>query len=151
MVTDMEKAMPHYLVPNPEMLVAREALRVARLQRAAALLAVASGDKSVFDVIAEACSESGRPLLKLELRDLVLSQPDLHTSGRADGFLRRVASLLESEVDLSRERLSWLVDPRAGGRRLIAWIDADSERRPPWPGFPHTAEDPVSEPGSDSP
>ncbi|GAA4153738.1 hypothetical protein GCM10022286_00490 [Gryllotalpicola daejeonensis] len=124
------------LAPQP---VAQSYQLAARRQRAAALLRVTAGEITVPDLIREACSEAGRPLLRLTLRQVLLAQPKW-TKGRVERTLIRLGQVLEADLgEHARLNLAWLVDPRSGGRRFTAFCDClVPSQAPPWDGFPWT-------------
>lgn len=119
---------------------ARAARRAADQVRAQALVSVASGEASIWDVLARAATPSGRPLLRLSLHQLLIAQPGVGTKSARS----RVASLLDlvrsATAGESQRALTvqWLIDPRAHGRRMLAFIEVMDEHTgtPPWRGFP---------------
>lgn len=118
--------------------LARQALVSADAQRAEHLLAVAEGTLNVEDVIEAACSESGRPLRRIGLRQLYLSQPGWGTA-RVNALLGALAKRTAHEGHLRELDIAWLIDPRQYGRRYLTLIDLRSSRRSaPWSGFPFT-------------
>jgi len=128
---------------HPDMSPQRAALTVARLDRAEHLVAITLGYLSPYDVIVLACRPERRALRRISLRELLLAQPGVGER-RADAFLDLVASLLELPVPFDRKRrIQWLIDPRAGGRRLRAWVDASRPKTPPSPAFPFDQVPPV--------
>lgn len=122
---------------RPSLNTANSARAVAERRRSAALIEVASGEASVADVITAAATEAGRPLLRITLRQLLLAQPGWGTE-RTAKVLSQTLTVLESQnVPMRRLTIAWLLDPRAGGRRLMAFCDSLSTRtEPPWVGFP---------------
>jgi hypothetical protein len=118
--------------------VARQALVSADAQRAEHLLAVAEGTLSVEDVIEAACSEAGRPLRRIGLRQLYLAQPGWGAA-RVEALLGALAKRTAHEGHLRELDISWLIDPRQYGRRYLTLIDLRCTRRgAPWNGFPFT-------------
>lgn len=116
---------------------AAAARRSAAGVRAEYLVSVSSGLLSVFDVLDAVVTEEGRPLLKVSIRQLLLSQEGWGAK-RTDDTLAMLASFTDAPV--AKMTIGWLTDPRAQGARLIAFADVMSPRRspvrPPWPGFP---------------
>jgi hypothetical protein len=125
--------------PQQDARALRHAADAARRMRSEWLVAVAEGLVTIDDVLDEASTESGRPLQKISLRQLLLAQPFVGES-RKDEVLRRMADILSDEVKSSREvttcSISFILDPRAGGRRYIALQDARSGQDTPVSGFP---------------
>lgn len=115
---------------------ARAALSQARLMRAEYLIALAEGLITVQDVIDAALNDDGRPLRRISLRQLLLSQP-----GWGERRTTRLLSVLAGRMG-STDRpkdmtIAWLLDPRCGGRRYLAWLDVQQAKNSaPWPGFP---------------
>lgn len=115
---------------------ARAGLSSARRTRSEYLVAVAVGVIGINDVIMAACQADGIPLRTLRLRDLLMARPRTGAA-TADAHLRHTALALGmSEGSIGGATIGWLIDTRAGGRRLLAWLDGFAERKPPWPGFP---------------
>lgn len=119
---------------------ARQAAALARRTRAEWLMGVAAEAISVDDVLAEAGRPTGRPLAAIGLRQLLASQAGWGM-GRADRVVARVLSMSGATNPSGRRlTLGWLLDPRCGGVRYLAWCDALHTDRasPPWTGFPYT-------------
>lgn len=116
---------------------ARAALSEARRMRSEYLVAVTTGLLTVRDVVDAAALDSGRPLRRILLRQLHLSQ-----EGWGDARTSRLLSGLGARIDLRDGEvgdwtIAWLLDPRAGGRRYLAWLDVQQEKTvEPWTGFP---------------
>lgn len=90
---------------------------------------------TVLEAVAE---QENRPLLRLRLRMLLRYQPGWGAV-RADQVIDHVLSVTGAKLDRRLVTVGWLLDPRAGGRRFTAWIDAlEPKKDPPWTGFPHT-------------
>lgn len=125
--------------PVPSRAHANAALAAARRTRARWLLAVTAGQVTPTEVIAQAATASGRPLLALTLRQLVIAQPGWGVR-RTEAALAKLASFSQATTT-RRMNISWLLDPRCAGSRYIAWCDVMHTRRDqaPWPGFPFTA------------
>jgi hypothetical protein len=116
--------------------------RRADVVRAEALLSVARGTLTVWDVLRQASVPAGKPLLRLSLRQLLLAQPGV---GLKISFTRTRAlfALLGVPMDPSAPSatVQWLIDPRANGRRVLALIDVMGVRTgPPWAGFPFASQ-----------
>lgn len=123
----------------PSLERARTALSQARLVRAEYLVALAEGLIDVSDVLEFAATEAGKPLRRISLRQLLLSQP-----GWGDRRTKHALSLLTDRlgapINMKEMTIAWLLDPRAGGRRYMAWLDVRQPKdEAPWPGFPFTA------------
>lgn len=137
---DIFSAVP--MPPAVSLDVANEARRAARETRAAALLSVRNGEMTPFDVLDWAATEEGRPLMKLSLYQLLIAQEGWGDK-KAKDALRRLCEVLEIKVpDTTSLKIGWLLDPRSGGRRYLAWVDVIEIRtkkiQPPWTGFPFT-------------
>lgn len=90
---------------------------------------------SIPDLLRQATTEEGRPLRRISLRQLLLTQEGWGRA-RADRVLSLTTSLLGHEPT-SRLTVAWLIDARAGRRRVHALADALTERVAPWIGFPY--------------
>ncbi|WP_156250841.1 hypothetical protein [Pseudactinotalea terrae] len=127
-----------WLAPAPQAAAAR---RSAAMRRAEYLMSVTDGLLSVNDVVNAAAEPGNKALLRITLHQLLLSQPGWGQV-RAGAAMDRLVSLLGLRLDvgpLRRLPLSWLLDPRAAGTRLLAWLDATTpQMAAPWPGFPFT-------------
>ncbi|MGC0252644.1 hypothetical protein [Pseudactinotalea sp. Z1748] len=115
----------------------------AERMRAEHLLGVAEGFLTIWDVIAEAARDTYRALLKIRLRQLLLSQPGWRPA-RADAVVTKTMATTgatSTRDEMLKLRLSWLLDSRTGGNRLAALADAIlclEDPGPPWPGFPYS-------------
>lgn len=120
---------------------AADARRSAALRRAEHLMAVTDGMLSIADVVEAACQPGNKALLRITLHQLLLSQPGWGEV-RTSATLQRLLTLLGLRLDPARTRrlpVAWLVDPRAAGTRLLAWLDATNpQMAAPWPGYPFT-------------
>lgn len=128
--------------PDTPLSHANTAREAAIRVRAAATLSVARGEMTVWDVLQDA--ETSRPHGKITLKQLLLAQEGWGPS-RALAALTRTARTVGWDRDtkaVSRLNIDWLLDPRAGGRRILAFADAlmPAKDEPPWPGFPYTPE-----------
>lgn len=120
----------------PSIEVAREALSAARRTRAEYLIALTEGLIDISDLLAFAVTEDGAPLRRISLRQLLLSQP-----GWGERRTARVLSALSDRLGTAERpkdmTIAWLIDPRSGGRRYLAWLDVrQAKSSAPWPGFP---------------
>lgn len=129
------------MVETPSVVSARAALSDARRQRAEYLIALSEGLLEPRDVVDAAALDAGRPLRKITLRQLHLSQ-----EGWGERRTQRLLSAVAARIGLSEEHVkgktvAWLIDPRSGGRRYLAWLDAQQEKDgAPWAGFPFTKQ-----------
>lgn len=113
----------------------RERLARARRQRHQALADVALGHLTPHDVVVAAAQPHGRPLLRIGIRPLLGSQPGWgnRTVNRFLDHLSGICPLPNRDI-----QIRWILDPRSGGRRFLAWLDTWRPQRPPWPDFPYT-------------
>lgn len=118
---------------------AQSARRRADLTRAQALLRVTAGRSTIWDILREASMPAGRALLRLSVRQLLLAQPGVGVR-TARGQLESLIITLGHPIGATTRAmtLQWLLDPRAGGHRTLAFIDVMGGRPEacPWPGFP---------------
>ena len=125
--------------PTQSIYTLRAARDTARKVRAEWLVAVAEGLVSVDDVIREAGTQVGHPLLVVSLRQLLLAQP-LVGEARTETVLTKMTERLESANSIAPTSRHWtvssLLDKRVGGRRYIAFQDARMSRVTPSSGFP---------------
>ena len=128
-----------------DMHVQRLAAAKAKKQRSQYLFRVLVGDLSPMELLAEALIAENHALRSLELsqvfdRPLPGAPADTHRAyvpWRA--VRRRLLETLALDPATPNRRLtvSWVHDPRAGGRRWFALCDALRPRdQRPWPGFP---------------
>ena len=122
-----------------DMTAQRAALDDARRFRAGHLMAVLEGLLEPLDVIDAAHEPTGTALRKIRLKDLILAPEK--TPVRTWPLIRsRMLATLELEVPDRSLTIGWVIDPRAGGRRLYALKDALQPRSDvAWPGFPWAA------------
>lgn len=124
--------------PAHPVAAAREALARARSTRAAALIDVVERRLDVEQFLVRAATEEGRPLRRTTLRQLLLAQPDWRPK-KVDEALSVLAEKIGlSNDDLGTKTVSWLIDPRASGRRHQVWQDTLLGKPEPWGGFPHS-------------
>lgn len=123
----------------PPIAEARVALSDARRYRAEWQLGLTAEDVTPLDLFAHAASEEGKPLRRLTLRQVLLALPGygpIRTQTVLDALAVRVGVPTgPSTHDLT---VAWLLDPRAGGKRFLCWLDATREKMTPWTGFPAT-------------
>lgn len=105
---------------------ARVARDKAARQRFMYVEAVEVGDLTVDDVITAACQSAGKALLRLRLDKLLMAQPGFYPR-HARAILASLDSVLADTARLPRgtyrHTVAWLVDPRARGRRIAAWVN----------------------------
>lgn len=114
--------------------LANSAKPAAARTRADFLLSLQTGLISISELIDAATSEDDRALRRLTLRQVLL-----HQEGWGRARTERVLSELTSSLGLAPTRrltVAWLIDARAGGRRVRALADALSGAQP-WIGFPY--------------
>jgi hypothetical protein len=121
----------------PSLDVANSARTVAIHERARQLIAVTEETKTIHEVIRNAATPHGRPLLRITLRQLLLAQPGWGEQ-KTTGALNKMARVIGQPAPTLRKlTIAWLLDPRAGGRRFMAFCDIFSAKSAsPWPGFP---------------
>ncbi|MBG0738705.1 hypothetical protein IV500_04640 [Paeniglutamicibacter antarcticus] len=125
----------------PTLETANEARRGADTYRAQWLMLVHEGMVTPGDVLTDAAGTQARPLLKLTLRQLLLAQPGWGRT-RAYAIIDKVLSVADASIDRRQVTIGWLLDPRAGGRRFAAWLDAiDPRKELSAPGFPHAKKE----------
>ncbi len=118
-----------------------QAKKQAARTRAEWILSLHLGYVTATDLIEAACTDEFKPLLRLTLRQVLSNQPGwgVARAQRVLGHLRSVLGL--TGTNTRRLTVAWLVDSRAGGRRVLAWADClDNKSNPPWPGFPYAPE-----------
>lgn len=111
----------------PTLEAANLARRSASRFRAEWLMLIHDRMVNPADVLAEAARPEARPLLKLSLRQLLLAQPGWGRT-RADAIVDNILSVADAKIERRQVTIGWLLDPRAGGRRFAAWIDAFEPR-----------------------
>lgn len=131
--------------PRPPLARANQARRAATTYRAEWLVALAEDVVTLPDVLAHAATEEGRPLLRVRLHQLLTTQPGWGEV-RAGRVLATLGEFLSEPGCATGRTLAWLLDPRAGGRRVTAFLEAYFARRrheTPWPGFPYAKAPPA--------
>ena len=139
--------------PENSIVKVQAALKEARDYRHTWMTAVYDGDATPQQLFAAAASPGGRPLRRITLYQVLVTQDGWGPKRANDalGRLRRFTSP-RSTRPLT---VGWLIDPRSHGARLEAWVDAMESTRSgtPWVGFPwtkrpsHTLETSDVEPG----
>lgn len=123
--------------PQNSLAVLNSARKAANRYRSEWLLSLNDEMVTPADLLAEAGTAAGRPLLKISLSQVLLSQPGWGRK-RCDFILKHVLSIAGVSIDQKNLTVGWLLDSRAGGRRYQAWLDAmESKEGPPWAGFPY--------------
>ena len=119
-----------------DMTTQRAALHEARLFRADHLMAVHEGLLEPLDVVDAAHEPAAQALRKIRLDHLFVAAQG--TSTREWRLIRkRTLGVLCLDVPDRDLTIGWVIDPRAGGRRLHALKDALRPRlQMPWRGFP---------------
>ncbi|MHA3723768.1 hypothetical protein ACXR2T_07805 [Leucobacter sp. HY1910] len=117
-----------------------EARLAAYQARGQQIIAVAEQRLTPQDVIAAAAERE--VLRPITLKRLLGAQPGWGDA-KVGRFTAELARICGTEVKPHRLTIGWLIDRRAGGRRLIAyanlWRQEQRAQRPlPWPGFPYT-------------
>lgn len=126
-----------------DLATAAAARRTANRQRAEYLSSVATGLLSVHDVISAACTTEGAALRRIALAQLLGAQPDWGRTKVRDA-MTHLRTIGGEPHDLGRVTVGWLVDPRARGARLLAFVDSTvPDPGPPWPGFPFAPQPPA--------
>ncbi|KAB1661614.1 hypothetical protein F8O07_06835 [Pseudoclavibacter sp. CFCC 13796] len=122
---------------SPDIVAARDALHIARLMRAEYLLGVNDAVLTIDDVIRSSRQPARSPLRRIQLRQLLMAQTGTGPKG-ADLTIERMFDLLELRRPPKRPTIAWLLDERAGGVRLRAFLDArTTSSEPPWPQWPY--------------
>lgn len=125
---------------------ANNARRAGNAERGRALLAVADGESTIWDVIVAGAATPRSPLLAIKLFQLLTARPDINRP-KAERMLDHVATLTgkpwKDAAQRRRVTVRWLIDPRAGGARYDALVDAvlvvNRVLAPaPAPGFPYS-------------
>lgn len=119
---------------------ARATLAAHRHYRADWLQRLDAGTATPLDLLKDAATPQGRPLLRLTMRQVLLSVP--HSSvGAVEKLLRQLRDVTDCyDLSLGKVTVAWLLDNRCKGSRQAAWIGLEKQARntPPWPGYPFT-------------
>lgn len=113
----------------------RQALTAAQEARAEWLLQIHYKKVKPRDFIDAARDPSWVALRRESLRQVIISEPGVG-EGRWRQVRDRMLDALDIKVWDKDLTVGWVLDPRAGGRRYHALIDALRPREAPWPGFP---------------
>jgi hypothetical protein len=90
-----------------------------------------------FFIMGPVLTEINAAGIQLSLRQVLLAQPAWGRK-RTDAVIEHISSIFGGRMERRQITVGWLLDPRAGGRRFHAWLDAHQPKsRPPWPGFPY--------------
>ncbi len=122
----------------------RAAAAEARHLRAEYLVAVAKGMIDPVDLLEAARATSHRALRTIRLSQVFAARADdapestRNTKTPWPKLRRRLLAALDlAALPDTKMTVSWLLDPRAGGRRWLALHDALRSRdEAPWSGFP---------------
>lgn len=128
---------PELLSPE-ELAVARQS---ANRVRAEWLVALSQGIATVDDLLRAACEPDGKPLMKISLRQLFLSQPGVGEQ-RSKKVVRQLHVAAFGHDDTKWTPLKTvanLLDTRAHGARYLSLRDALATRTTPADGFPFAA------------
>jgi hypothetical protein len=123
--------------PNIPVSVLNSARRSADRFRAEWLILINEEMMKPADLLREAARPEAKPLMKLSLRQVLLAQPGWGRR-KTDTVIDHVSAISGARIDRRKITVGWLLDPRAGGRRFAAWLDAFTPKNQPWPGFPYT-------------
>ena len=113
----------------------RSALAAARRERAELLVDIAKGLLTPREFIDMARDPWWIALRRASLKQVIISEPDVG-AGRWRQVRDRMLDALDIKVPDKYLTVGWVLDPRAGGRRYLALVDALRPREAPWPGFP---------------
>jgi hypothetical protein len=135
---------------------ARSQAGINRGRRHEFLVRVSNGEAGTgpSDVLWTVCQPGNEFLLPLAVRSwatavpgwgvpaanrLVTALVELVSEGHGDQLAPRKG---KSRSSAARQRVtfSWVVDARAQGRRVLAWLALVHPKEPPWDGWPHSPE-----------
>lgn len=112
-------------------------LRKANRVRAEWLMLMSEGIIGPEDILAECESPDSKALLKLSLRQILLSRAGWGRK-RVGAVLGHILSVTGAKIYPKHATVGWLLDSRVGGRRFAAWLDAfQTKSGPSWQGFPY--------------
>lgn len=117
---------------------ANNARLAARSARGWWLLALHEEKVTISDVIEEAATAEGSPLRSIPLSELISSSMGIGKN-RSESLSEKIAEICRGDGCAQRNpTIGWLLDPRAGGRRMAAFADCLTPLRVhvPWEGFP---------------
>jgi hypothetical protein len=108
--------------------------------RARWLLALAEEPAQLSELLEAAGTQVGSPLRFITLEELIATARRCSLSKAREVVRRIVSTCVGGSGGGVRPDVRWLLDYRAGGRRLAAFADAMTPLRegPPWEGFPWT-------------
>lgn len=115
-----------------------EARAAAQAMRGEWLAAVREGFTTPAEVIAKAADPGFEPLRAIRLTSLLTAQQGCGevSAGR---IVRILLAVVGVDMKPNRVTVSWLIDRRACGRRLVAFANVVlKDSGPPWEGFPST-------------
>jgi len=118
---------------------ARTMISHAHRQRYMYLQALRDEQITIVDVIRAAAAPAGTYLRKIRLHHL------LSAAGWSTTKTRHAINLLTTITGTdpnTTPTISWLIDPRAGGRRIVAWANIVNADTTPWTGFPYAPPPP---------
>ena len=123
--------------PHTDVSVLNKARRNADRFRAEWLILLNEKMMEPADLLREAARPEAKPLMKLSLRQVLLAQQGWGRR-KTDAVIDHVSAVSGARIDRRKMTVGWLLDPRSGGRRFAAWLDAFEPKTKPWPGFPYT-------------
>lgn len=130
---------------RPPLAVANRYAAQARTLRAEWLVSLHEGLITFTDLVEYACTPDGRPLLRIGLMRLLSEQDGWNRTRAWDTINRTLAVLGDAPLtraEAAKLTVQWLVDARAGERRILAFTDAlDPKDALPWSGFPYAPAD----------
>lgn len=113
-----------------------------RAMRARWLLAVAEDPRQLSELLEASATKVGAPLRSISLVELIATTQKC-SKAKSKEMTRRIVSVSSGGTGYGvNPTIGWLIDPRAGGRRIAAFADSLTSLRkgPPWAGFPWTPE-----------
>ena len=127
------------LAPSTPLSVANDARAEAARLRAEWLVGLDADLVTAKDLFEFACTLEGRPLLRIPLRQVLLSDGRFGVA-RSTRILARIQDLLSVEVPVRKMTVAWLLDARTGGKRYLAWLESTEVlRSKPAPGYPYSS------------
>lgn len=128
--------------PAVDPALANKASVTARRMRAEYLQSVTAGlGVTILDVVAAAAQPGHGPLLRISLDQLLRAQEgwgQVRSRAALDRLLT-FCGRTDDRVATTRLDIGWLLDPRAAGGRLLAFLDVTATGKGvPWRGFPYT-------------
>lgn len=124
---------------TPSLTMANSARALANETRARELIDVAEGRRDIHSVIRRSTAPDGKPLLRITLRQLLIAQPGWGPQRAAVAIEKTLSVVGTPHLSPRKISLAWLLDPRAGGKRFMAFCDSLApSNTAPWAGFPFT-------------